>query len=138
MMMRGLIIGTALTLAACATGPQAARSFDDPAVQKLFNLPTPQYYATLRIANRVAQTCARYNYDSVLDLQVNEKRNEVGRGSLSAIGLRAAIELENDVSERSFSAKHGVELSQGGDLCPAADAETLENSAMAAVLVPVN
>ncbi len=136
MMMRGLMFGAALTLAACATGSSAARPFSDPAVQKLYNLPTPQYYATLKIANQVAQNCARYRYDTALDLDVNEKRNEVGRGSLSAIGLRGAIELETDVSERSFTAKHGVELT-GADLCPAADAEMLENSAMAAVLVPV-
>ena len=138
-MIRGLMIGAALTLAACTgTGPQAARSFEDPAVQKLFNLPTPQYYATLRLANMVTQNCARYSYDSVLDVDVNEKRNEVGRGSLSAIGLRKAIDLESSVSERSFAAKHGVEIDAGVDLCPAADAETLEDSAMAAVLVAVN
>ncbi len=138
MMMRALTIGAVLTLAACATGPQGARSFDDPAVQKLYNLPTPQYYATLKIANQVAQSCVRYEYDRVLDLQVNERRNEVGRGSLSALGLRNQIDAETDVSQRSFNAKHGVDLSTGGDLCPAADAEYAENSTMAAVLVPVN
>ena len=74
----------------------------------------------------------------MLDVDINEKRNEVGRGSLSAIGLRNAIDLESSVSERSFAAKHGVEVGAGEDLCPAADAETLEDSAMAAVLVPVN
>ncbi len=137
MMIRGMMIGAALTLAACATGPSGARPFEDAAVQKLYNLPTPQYYATLKIANQVAQNCARYNYDGGVDLMVNEKRNEVGRGSLSALSLRNSIELETDVSQRSFAAKHGVDLSSGQDLCPAADAETLENSAMAAVLVPV-
>ncbi len=137
MMIRGMVIGAALTLAACATGPSGARPFEDAAVQKLYNLPTPQYYATLEIASGVAQNCARYSYDPGVQALVNEKRNEVGRGSLSALGLRNSIELETDVSQRSFNAKHGVDLSTGEDLCPAADAETLENSAMAAVLVPV-
>ncbi|MEJ6402077.1 hypothetical protein V8J85_04240 [Yoonia sp. 2307UL14-13] len=135
--MRGLMVGAALTLAACADGPQAARSFDDPAVQKLFAMPTPQYYATLQLANQVAQSCARYRYDSVLDAQINERRNEFGRGSLSAAGLTSQIELESDVAKRSFTAKHGVEPGAGADLCPAADTETQEGGALSAMLVPV-
>ncbi|PUB19078.1 hypothetical protein [Yoonia sediminilitoris] len=136
MMRKLMIVGAALAVTACSTGPQPARPFDDPAVQKLYNMPTPEYYATLKIATMVAQNCARYSYDSALDLMVNEKRNEVGRGSLSALSLRNAIDLETEVSQRSFAAKHGVELT-GADLCMAADAESLENSAIAAVLVPV-
>ena len=136
MMGRGLMMGAAFTLAACATGSGAARSFEDPAVQKLFNLPTPQYFATLQLANRVAQNCVRYRYDAVLDAELNERRNEVGRGTLSARTLTTQIELENDVTQRSFQGKHGVELG-ADDLCPAADAETLENSALSAMLVPV-
>jgi hypothetical protein len=99
-------------------------------------MPTPVYYATIQVANQVAQNCGRYRYDAVLDAELNEKRNEVGRGSLSATALRTAIEAETDVSQRSFAAKHGVELT-GADLCAAADAETLENSALSAMLVPV-
>jgi len=137
MMVRGFIMGAALTLAACATGPQAARSFDDPAVQKLFNLSTPQYYAALALGSQVAQSCPRYTYDSALDFMVNGKRNEMGRGSLSAMGQRAAIELETDVTARSFAAKHGVVLGAGQDLCAAADAETNEGTALSAVLIPI-
>lgn len=137
MMVRGVMIAALLAVSACATGPQAARSFDDPAVQKLFNLPTPQYYATTKLASRIAVNCARYTYDSVLDVQVNEKRNEVGRGSLSASGLRDAIDVETDVTARSFAAKHSVDLETGDDLCGAADAETQEGTALSAVLIPV-
>ena len=136
MMTRVWLIGAAFGLAACASGPEGARAFEDPAVQKLYNLPTPQYYATLEIATKVAQNCARYSYDSAVDLLVNEKRNEVGRGSLTALGLSNQIELERDVSGRSFAGRHGVELDSGADLCPAADAEYQQNSAIAAVLVP--
>ena len=134
MIVRGLMVGAAFALAACGTG--VGRSFDDPAVQRLFNMPTPQYYATIKIANQVAQNCASYAYDSILEAELNERRNEVGRGSLSAISLRNAIESETDVSERSFMAKHGVEMT-GSDLCPAGDAETLEDSAVSALLIPV-
>ena len=136
MMVRGLMIGATLTLAACGTGSGAGRSFDDPAVQQLFNMSTPQFFATTKIANQVAQNCARYRYDAILDAQLNERRNEVGRGTLSARAIRDAIELESSVSERGFTAKHGVELT-GADLCPAADAETLQNTPLSAMLVPV-
>jgi hypothetical protein len=137
MMIRGVMLGAVLSLAACATGSGAARSFDDPAVQKLFVMPTPEYFATLTVATKVAQNCARYRYDAVLDSQLNEKRNEVGRGTLSASGQRNAIETETDVTQRSFMAKHGVELT-GMDLCAAADAEVQEGTALSAVLVPVS
>ncbi|WP_322892069.1 MULTISPECIES: hypothetical protein [unclassified Yoonia] len=136
MMIRGLMMGAALTLAACATGSGPARELSDPAVQRLLNMPTPEYYATLTLATRVAQNCARYRYDAELDSLMNERRNELGRGSLSANSQRNAIELETDVIQRSFGVKHGVEMT-GSDLCPAADAEVLEGSALSAMLVPV-
>ncbi len=132
MMTRGLMMGAALTLAACASG---GRSLDDPAAQQLFEMPIPEYYATLSLANQVGQNCANYRYDTELDFALNAARNEVGRGSLSANGLRNAIELETDVSTRSFAAKHGVELT-GADLCAAGDAEVLEGSALSALLIP--
>jgi hypothetical protein len=136
MIKRGILLGAALSLAACATGSGAARPFDDPAVQKLYTMSTPLYYATLKVATDVARNCDGYRLDAALDAELNEKRNEMGRGSLSAHPLRLAIETETDVSERSFEAKHGVLLT-GADLCPAAAAETLEGTALSALLVPV-
>ena len=132
-MTRGLMIGAALTVAACTTG--GARSFDDPAVQQLFTMSTPQYSANLALASQVAQSCARFRYDAALDAELNEARNEVGRGSLSAISQRNAIELETDVSRRSFSAKHDVDLATD-DLCAAGDAEVLEGTGLSAMLIP--
>jgi hypothetical protein len=134
MMTRGLMISAALTLAACST-PGAVRSFDDPAVQKLFSQSTPLYYADLSLATQIAQSCARYSYDAALDFQLNEARNEVGRGSLSAISQRDAIDIESDVAKRSFEARHGVEVGVD-DLCAAGDAEALEGSALSALLIP--
>ena len=133
-MIRATMIGAALALAACSTGG-AARSFDDPAVQKLFLMSTPEYYANLSLANQVAQRCTQYRYDAALDSDLNAARNEVGRGSLSANSQRNGIELETDVSQRSFSVKHDVDLNSS-DLCAAADAEVLEGSAISAMLVP--
>ncbi len=132
-MTRGLMFGAALALAACTTG--SARSFDDPAVQKLFVMSTPEYYAKLTLANRVAQSCARYTYDAALDSSLNEARNEVGRGSLAAISQRNGIELETEVSKRSFEVKHGVDVTSD-DLCTAGDAEVLEGSGLSAMLIP--
>ncbi|MBE0413190.1 hypothetical protein [Yoonia sp.] len=137
MILRAGMVAAALALSACAMGLQAARPFDDQAVQKLYNLTTPEYYATTGLGSLIAQKCARYTYDSVLDVQVNEKRNEVGRGSLSAMALRDAIDLETDVTKRSFAAKHGVDMDAADDLCAAADGEMLEGSALSAVLIPV-
>ena len=64
-------------------------------------------------------------------------RNEEGRGSLTAASLRNAIELETDVSGRSFEAKHGVDLTSD-DLCAAGDAEVLEGSGISALLIPAS
>jgi len=133
MMTRGLMLGAALGLAACAEG---GLNFDDPAVQQLFTMSTPQYYANQSIANQIAQGCATYAYDTGLDAQLNEARNEVGRGSLGAASQRDAIDLETDVAERSFQAKHDVALGSD-DLCAAGDAEKLEGSALSALLIPV-
>ncbi len=135
MMTRGLIVGAVLAMAACST-TGAARSFDDPVVQKLFTQSTPMYYADLSLANQISQSCARYNYDAALDLELNEARNEVGRGSLSAISQRDAIDIETDVAKRSFQARNNVEIGVD-DLCAAGDAETLAGSALSALLIPV-
>ena len=98
-------------------------------------MSTPEYYATLTLAQRVAQACDQYAYDTALDVQLNEARNEVGRGSLSALSLRNAIELETDVARRSFEVKHNVDVS-ADNLCAAGDAEALEGTALSAMLIP--
>jgi hypothetical protein len=54
---------------------------------------------------------------------------------LSANSQRAGIELETDVSQRSFQVKHGVDITSD-DLCAAGDAEVLEGSGISALLIP--
>ncbi|WP_333715190.1 hypothetical protein [Yoonia sp.] len=134
-MKQGLSVGAAvLALAACERG--SSLDLNEPAVQRLYTMSVPEYYATLTLAQRVAQGCAQYAYDTGLDTQLNDARNEVGRGSLSAFGLRNAIELETDVTRRSFEVKHAVDVS-ADDLCAAGDAEVLEGSPLAAMLIPI-
>jgi hypothetical protein len=127
---------TALVLlAACATSNGPARSFDDPAAQALAALPVPEYFATVALAGRVARGCDRYRFDAEFESQMNALRNAQDRGSLVAAMQRNAIEMETDVAERSFIARHRVDLASS-DLCPAADAENLSASALSALLVP--
>ena len=136
MIGRALAGLTALALAGCATGSGPVRSFDDPAVMALGQLSVPQYFATVAVATRVARNCTRYRFDAELESQINRMRNELDRGSLMAVGMRNAIELETDVMRRSFIARHQVDFDTG-DLCPAADAELLSASPIGALLVPV-
>ena len=134
MMTRGLALSAALVLAACG-GSQPMRSMDDPAVQQLLGQSIPEYYGSLALANDVAFSCPRYTIDAALDAQVSDARNAVGRGSLAAGMQAAAIDLERDVSLRSFEAVHGVEVGLD-DLCAAGDAEVARQSALSALLVP--
>ena len=126
-----------LLLGACAFGPQPARGMNDPAVQRLFTASTPDYYAALNIAGQIAKSCPRYTYDSVLDLEINERRNEAGRGSLAALSLSREIERATIAARAAFAQRHGVDLTSGrADLCAAADVEAREGSALSAVLIP--
>lgn len=135
-MIRPAALVLALALSACATGSGPERTIDDPAVQRLLALPVPEYFATLSITADIARNCARYRYDAELDSALNRLRNANGSGTLAAAGLRNAILLETDVAERSFAARHGL-MRFGGDLCPAADAEVLQSTAISALLVPL-
>ena len=135
MIWRGCIIAL-VALSACATGPGPVRSVDDPAVQRLLALPVPDYFATLSIAADVARNCAQYRFDVELESDLNRLRNANDAGTVAAAAQRSAITLETDVRQRSFVAKHALPAF-GGDLCPAADAELLENSPISALLVPL-
>lgn len=135
--MRVLGIIAALGLAACSTSaPSPARGFDDPAVRALLAQPVPEYYADVRLAVQVARSCARYRFDTALDLAVNEHRSKHGRGSLAALSQRAAIDAMTDIHTRAFRAQYGVVPGEG-DVCPAADAELARGSALSALLVPI-
>lgn len=97
-------------------------------------MPVPEYYANLRLARVLAERCNRYAFDTRLDLDINQRRNTVGRGSFSALRQRDAIDAMTDVRKREFQAKHGFAV-DAGDPCAAADRETAEQTALSAVLV---
>ncbi|MEP1537551.1 MAG: hypothetical protein ABJQ34_16380 [Paracoccaceae bacterium] len=129
-----------LALAVVATGcssglPPAARDFDDPAVVRLFAQPIPEYYANLRLAQRIAASCDRYRFDQSLDLDISEQRQKEGRGSVAALRHRSSIDAMTDIRTREFRAKYGVAPGEG-DVCGAADQEVAQNTALSAVLVP--
>ncbi|MFN3663925.1 hypothetical protein [Yoonia sp.] len=136
MIRRAAVIAAGLVLAACATGGGPQRDLSDPAVRQLLQLPVPQYFATVAVATTLTRNCPRYRFDAELESMINQSRNAAGQGSLVAAAQRTGIELETDVMQRSFAAKHRVDL-QTSDLCPAADAEALQNSALSALLVAV-
>lgn len=135
-MIRSAALLAVFALSSCATGPGLSRGVDDPAVQNLLALPVPDYFATLSVAADVARNCDRYRYDAELDSALNALRNANGTGSVAAASQRTAIVMETDVRQRSFLAKHAL-ASVNTDLCPAGDAEMLENSAISAMLVPL-
>ncbi|MFU8823084.1 hypothetical protein [Yoonia sp.] len=136
MIGRAAIVVIGFGLSACATGSGPVRDMSDPGVVALSQLPVPQYFATVAVATQVARNCARYRFDAELESLVNQTRNAADRGSLAAATQRAAIEVETDVMQRSFIARHQVDFA-GGDLCAAADAELLSASALGALLAPV-
>ena len=131
------VLALSFGLTACETAPKAARSFSDPAVQKLYMLPVPDYYGTIRLAKQVAQACPRYRFDQAQDFQVNEKRNAEGRGSVAALSQGGAIDVMADVLKREFQAKYDVVVGQD-NLCAAADQDYAKNTALASLLVPVS
>ncbi len=124
-----------IALSGCADVPSAARSFDDPAVQKLYALSVAEYYANLRLASDIANSCDRYTFDQSLDLDINERRSAEGRGSISALRQRNSIDAMSDIRTREFRAKYGVAPGEG-DVCDAADQEVAQQTALSAVLVP--
>ncbi|MEP2030082.1 MAG: hypothetical protein ABJI96_15380 [Paracoccaceae bacterium] len=122
-------------LAACDANSRPARSLSDPAVQKLYALPLPDYAGTARLAQQIGKSCPRYRFDSGLYSKVNEKRNKEGRGSTAARTQSGGVDVMTSVLTREFQSDYGVTVGQS-DLCTAADQEAAKNTALAALLAP--
>ena len=129
------ILALCAGLAACDANSRPARAFSDPAVQKLFSLPVPDYAGTARLAQQVTKSCPRYRFDSAVYANVNKKRNAEGRGSTAAKSLTGGVDVMTSVLTREFQGDYGVTVGQS-DLCTAADQESAKNSALAALLAP--
>lgn len=135
-MMRPIaILALCVGLTACDSNSRPARSFSDPAVQKLYALPVPDYAGTARLAQQIAQSCPRYRFDSGLYSKVNEKRNKEGRGSTAAKTQSGGVDVMTSVLTREFQSDYGVTVGQS-DVCAAADQESAKNTALAALLAP--
>ena len=131
------LLAIVVAVAGCSDSlPPPARDFDDQAVLRLFAEPIPEYYANLRLARDIAASCDRYRFDQSLELQISERRNQEGRGSVAALRERVSIDVMTDIRTRELRAKYGVAPGEG-DVCGLADQETAEETALSAVLVPV-
>ena len=133
MMRFGATVVAVVALLGCVESGPALR-LDEPAVAKLYDLPIPHYYATMTLAGQLAAGCASYRYDIAQDQALSEARNAEGRGSLSALALQNAIDVETDVTRRSFLAKHGL-ASLEGDTCAVIASEKAEQSPLSALLI---
>lgn len=122
-------------LAACDANSRPARAFSDPAVQKLYGLPVPDYAGTARLAQQITVSCTRYRFDIAVYSNVNKKRNAEGRGSTAAKTLTGGVDVMTSVLTREFQGDYGVTVGQS-DLCAAADQESAKNSALASLLAP--
>lgn len=133
MMQRALLL-VVLGLAACGSpGPQAARGFDDPAVQRLYALPVPVFFAERQLAGEIAAGCARYRFDAVLSADLVARRSAEGQGRIAAVQQRDAIDTMTGIRTRELRARYG-NVPGEGDMCPLADAETARGSALSALL----
>ena len=135
MIRTGLLISLVAALAACSSGPNPARSLNDPVVQRLFALPTAEMYGTMRASQRIAAACSAYRYDAALEQVLNERR-VASEGQVAVLRARDGIPLYADVLSREFQARHNAVIGQD-DVCPGADAEYAAGSALSAALVPV-
>lgn len=128
-------IALCVGLAACDANSRPARAFSDPAVQKLYSQPVPDYAGTARLAQQITGSCPRYRFDTAVYSNVNKKRNAEGRGSTAAKTQSGGVDVMTSVLAREFQATYGVTVGQS-DLCAAADQESTKNTALASLLAP--
>lgn len=125
--MKQLAALALLGLAACSPAPQV-RELSNPSVNALMALPIPQFFATLRLSSRLASDCPAFDYDSRAAEAISAARTR-GR-TYEAAQNAIPIDIESDVTLRSFEAKHA-----GASACTAAEIEFEEQTAVSAVLV---
>lgn len=116
-----------LALMACAQEPQI-RELSNVSVNALMAQPLPQFFASLRVANELAERCPLVVYDGQVAQAISEARMRgVGR---KAVHNSNAIAIETDVAWRSLQAKYDDQ-----DACEAALTEIESETAVSAVLV---
>ncbi len=133
-------LNAAWTLAACAVliagcGRRDEPPPPDPRIAALIALPVPDYYATLRLAQRVSDGCPAYAFNERLSFETNEARNAIGTGSFSAVFQRATIDAATVAAEVRFQTQYNRRLDID-DLCPAALQEIAAETLLSALLIP--
>jgi len=119
----------ALFLAACSPEPQI-RELSNVSVNALMAQPVPQFFATLRVSNRLANECPSVSYDERAARALADARTRNAAGQYAAVQNSAGIELESDVAWRSLLARY-----EGQNACEAAAGEIERETAVSAVLV---
>lgn len=107
----------------------------DPRIEALIALPVPEYYATLRLAQRISDGCPAYAFNEQLGFETNEARNAIGTGSFSAVFQRATIDAATVATEVRFQIQYNRLLGID-DLCSAAMQEIAAGTLLSALLVP--
>ncbi|MFY0310352.1 hypothetical protein ACFMBG_10740 [Leisingera sp. D0M16] len=121
--------GLCAALAACSDPETRARhdamraklNTSDSRHQALLAMPLLDYYQTTIVASRIGARCAGLSHNAIADLELNERRNEMGRGSFSAIGRKKEILAAADAREQAV-------VRQYGSLCAAGQQEFARGS----------
>ena len=118
-------------VAACSSAP--AVNLDSPVVQNILSQPFPEYAAKLRIAQQIAASCDRYDFNMDMQVALSAARPDTANGRLIEFRQVRGVELAKDVETRSFQAKHGVVVGVD-NLCAAGDREVAEQTGISAFL----
>ena len=118
-----------VVLCACAAEPQV-RELSNASINNLMAQPIPQFFAALRVANRLAQDCPNIAYDERVAQAITDARTRNDGGTYAAIQNNGPTEIESDILWRSINARY-----EGQDACAAGKGEIARQSSIGAVLV---
>ncbi len=113
------LAGAGLSLAllsACMSPSSHGAAPTDPRHQQLLNMSVIEFYQISSLASNIHSQCAGISKNTRLDLELNERRNALGRGSFSAIGKRRQILASSRAYREAYITRHG-------GLCQAAQQE---------------
>ncbi|MFT6675678.1 MAG: hypothetical protein ACJAVM_001871 [Sulfitobacter sp.] len=110
--MTATLCALLLALSACSTSSTPTPNLDraDPRYASLLAADLPAFYGTLAVAVLVSNDCSGLQRNPRIDLELNERRNEQGKGSFAALTQRQAIKNAQIASSESFKRKHGNNL----------------------------
>ncbi|MCL6283976.1 hypothetical protein M3P21_10580 [Ruegeria sp. 2012CJ41-6] len=134
-----VVLAGALAISACQTTTGAVSRASVPsdlnaAQVKLYELPLESYYGSVRVGRLLANGCDSYEFDTRLDSEINERRNEQGRGSFAALSRRKAVQTAMAQAEADIGSQYGVNP-RTDNLCAAASAEVQKQSVNSALLI---